>query len=215
MWIYLLAIVVGLVVVRWFWKRISPYPGGQSGATFRRVPWSSKALQTELKDAAYAHMTSDEVAALENVLNLMNEGRVQDALLWFDESLAKKNLPEPVQVLLTWGKSNIYQRIEEPEKEAILLEQLIRIRPHPVFENNLGQAYRKLGKIADSEKHFLESLRLADGNYPLARYNLGLLYCSIGRTSDAEMQLQALTAAEKDVPPELLSGLRSAIRFSR
>jgi tetratricopeptide (TPR) repeat protein len=91
--------------------------------------------------------------------NLMNRGRVEEALRWMDNMLERKQ-PQPVAVLLMWGKSNIYQRTEQPEEEIRLIEQLIGIRSHQLFEHNLGRAYSKLQRTEDAEKHYLKSLEL-------------------------------------------------------
>jgi len=81
-----------------------------------------------------------------------------------------------------------------------------------MFELNLGQAYVKLKRYGDAEAHHLRAISLSgERDYPLARYNLGLVYCHRGQKDKALEQLRRLESSSEPVPKELILGLKRRI----
>jgi len=223
LWLGILLFAVIFVVVRLLLRSIrsssrrhfanpdQPFLGGRAGETVVAIPRSSAFLNAELKRAADSQMTPSQSAQTNDILRAVAASRYESAIGGVNRLLAETNLHEDVKVLLLWVKSNVYQRTGESELEVGLLKDLCAIRAHCLFELNLGNACSRLEMYTEAETHFLSALSLSNGNYPLASYNLGILYCRALRKQDAISQLRALESIGKDVPKGLIEKLKLRI----
>jgi len=194
-------------------KGSPPHPkfiGGMAGDTPIQIPGSSMALHAELIAAAERHMGFQQKLELKSIFDLVTSSRYSEAMELITHALGAQLAPDH-RLLLLWLKSNVCQRAGEVEGEIAVLETLCALRSHRMFELNLGNAYAKCGDYAAAEKRLLKAISLANGAYPLARHNLGCLYCRMKRKNDAVVQLKALEDSTEEVPGELLDMLRLRI----
>lgn len=70
-----------------------------------------------------------------------------------------------------------------------LLEALKKHPDQAELHNNLGNAYKLLGKIPEALQHYHEALRLKSP-YPEAQYNLGALLYKLGQTDESIQHFQ-------------------------
>ena len=76
---------------------------------------------------------------------------------------------------------------------------------------NLAIANARLEKFGKAETAYRDAITLAQDFYPLARYNLGIMYCRLNRKDDAVEQLNILNQQSQDLPAQLLEKLKRRI----
>ncbi len=76
-----------------------------------------------------------------------------------------------------------------------LIEQALAGQPHPTYLNNLGNALKALGRLADAEKRYRGALSLQPA-YAHAEYNLAVTLEAMARTADAEAAYRRAVAAQ-------------------
>lgn len=214
MTILMIAIVVFLVILlcaglsRWLRasSRGQQFPVGPSGP----VPMSSGTLNAELLREATAQLNSPDSKQVNAILKSMIRKRYDEALDAIERMLAIQHHPD-VQTLLLWTKSNIYQRTRRTQEEIVVLMQLCALRSHPLFELNLGIANSRLKKYQEAEDHYMRAIEIMNGRYPLATFNLGIMYCDVGRRSEASKQLRALEVSAEAAPAQLVEKLRRRV----
>jgi tetratricopeptide (TPR) repeat protein len=187
-----------------------PFAGGRSGEAVVSIPRSSALLNADLLRAAECQMQASQSAEVRTILGLVTARRYETAIGKIDK-LLHTSIHEDVKVMLLWVKSNVYQRTGESESEVELLKELCAIRANCIFEMNAGTACSRLEKYSEAETHFLGALSLSRGNYPLAHYNLGILYCRALRKQEAMSELYALEDSGEDVPLGLKEKLKLRI----
>lgn len=187
-----------------------PFTGGRAGGRVVEIPGSSGALHAELLTAAEPYMGLQNKFEFSAISALVNSNLHAEAIGKIDQALASKP-PADYEVLLLWIKSNVCQRAGEIEEEIAVLQMLCTLRSNRMFEMNLGNAYAKIGDYEAAKDRFETAISLANGGYPLARYNLGCLYCKMKRREDAGVQLTALENSTERVPAGLLDRLRLRI----
>jgi tetratricopeptide (TPR) repeat protein len=184
------------------------FPRGPAGP----VPMSSVALNAELIRRAGERLVPSDAAEIEAILNSVAREQYPQALSAIDRRLLnQEDEDQDVQVLLLWTKSNIFQRTQKVSHEIHALKELSAISSNPLFELNLAVAHSKLENYREAEAHYLKAIDLMGGRYPLASFNLGILYCKIGKRSSATEQLRSLQAFGRDVPQELVKKLQTRI----
>lgn len=207
------AIVVFLAVLIIRRKRSPQSPqftGGRAGGEAVEIPGSSGALHAELLAAAEPHMGHQEKFDFRSISALVSSNLYTEAIGKIDEVLGSQPSAD-YKVLLLWVKSNVCQRAGEVEEEIAILETLCTLRSNRMFEMNLGNSYSKIGDYEAARERFETAISLANGGYPLARYNLGCLYCRMKRKEDASLQLTALENSTERVPGGLVARLRLRI----
>lgn len=207
MTVLITAVIVLLVALLAFgllrWLR---FPAGPSGP----VPLSSGSLNAELIRAATAQLGRSDSTQVKAILNSVARRQYDSALSAIDQMLTIERHPD-VQTLLLWAKSNVYQRTQRLHEEIDVLKQLCALRPHPLFELNLGIAHSRLRNYSDAEVHCLQAIDLMNGRYPLAIFNLGIIYCDMRRRPEAIQQLSALERFGRNVPKRLIRKLRERV----
>jgi len=170
------------------------------------VPMSSGALNAELLRRAMEKLSAQDAKNVCGILESVHRERYAEALRTISDVLLLQHDPD-VQTLLLWTKSNIYQRSKQVLEEIDVLEQVSALRPHALFELNLAIAHSKLDRYAEAEAHYQRAIDLMGGRYPLAVYNLGILYCVVGVRTKAAEQLNILRGFGTDVPNDLITKL--------
>ena len=205
----LVALLLVVLLIRTMNRRVERYQASIAGPS-GPVPLSSAALNAQLIRDAQRGIGSKDLSTIMRIVELVDREDYIEALALINGMLEAECSPE-VRVLLLWTKSNIYARMEEVAQEVGILEQLIAIRTHPLFELNLGVAKSKSKDYEDAKAHYLRAIGLMQGRYPLAIYNLGILYCIVGDKDSAAQQLSVLKTFGRDVPPNLTARLAQRV----
>lgn len=123
---------------------------------------------------------------LETGLALQQDNQLEAAMTLFEEIL--KTNPEQVDAL--HGIGMIFAQKRDYHCAVPYLEKAVDQAPHIAeFHNNLGNAYKAIGKIEKAMQHYRAALRLKSP-YPEAYNNLGGLLYKIGHYSEATQALQ-------------------------
>jgi tetratricopeptide (TPR) repeat protein len=126
-----------------------------------------------------------------------------------DSLLMQVDLSIRVDLLLI--KASLYHRQNLWSKEIeTLLECQGFIPDDALVAHNLGVAYVSLDDYINAEKHLLKAIKLLDGYYPLAIYNLCLTYSDIGETERAKQQRKNLI--DIGIPDSWLDDLNYRIK---
>jgi tetratricopeptide (TPR) repeat protein len=174
------------------------------------VPLSSAWMNTELIDRAMSKLQEGEKRDVEAILTALQKNNYHQALRGIQRQFPKHTDPD-VRALLLWTKSNIFQRTAQVKEEIATLQMLQTIQARPIFVLNLAIANARLEKFDKAETAYRDAIDLAQGFYPLARYNLGIMYCRLNRKNEALEQFNVLHEHSQDVPPQLLDRLKRRI----
>jgi Flp pilus assembly protein TadD len=102
-----------------------------------------------------------------------------------------------------YGKGIRAKRAKEWSVAAASFQKAVELKPgYPEAWNELGYAYRQLGKYPESVKAYDEALRLKP-RFPEALEYLGEAYVKMGRMDDARMVLDRLRPLDKRMAKEL------------
>jgi tetratricopeptide (TPR) repeat protein len=201
----LIIFVVLVVAVRTAIRRSARRPPaavGRSGP----VPLSSAALNAELFYEAQRGLSKDDASRIQKIFGMVDHHDYTEAIDLISGMLGTQCSVE-VRVLLLWIKSNVYARTQRVAQEVATLAELIPLKTHPLFELNVGVAKAKLKQFDDAKTHYRRAIDLMEGSYPLAVYNLGILYCAVGDKDSAAQQLHTLKRFGRDVPRQLIEKL--------
>lgn len=187
-------------------ERSRGFPQGPYGS----VPLSSAQLNAELLEQARAQLGQADLALLNRILQCVAFERYSEALNGISQMQQEARGPE-VDALLLWTKSNIYHRTNRFSEEITILNQLCSATNRPIFQLNLANAYSQLSRYSEAEPHYLKAVELTGGLYPLASYNLGIMYCRVGNKDQALAQLRTLEASSEAVPENLVDRLKLRI----
>lgn len=109
-------------------------------------------------------------AEFERALAALKAGRTAEAEQGFGEVLRTADGFAPAHADL----GLLYYRTGRTEQAAAALGRAIALDPRPAYYNQLGIAYRALGRFAEARQAYEAALR-NDPNYANAHYNLGIL----------------------------------------
>jgi tetratricopeptide (TPR) repeat protein len=125
-------------------------------------------------------------------LLLLEERRVDEAMVHFRAAVAARPLAPKAHVNLGVGLSSLGRR----DEAFSAYETAVRLAPGlPVAHYNFGLALAEAGRLDEAAAHYEEALRL-DPDYAVARVNLGLLLANRGRLADAIVQYRAAIALD-------------------
>lgn len=168
----------------------------------RLVPHSERAsvgLALKYKDAG---RTEEALKSLERARQInpdfievyVNLSNLYIILKKYDLALemAQRGLQiEPVRFDLVNNIGSIYARLGQPEKAIEYLERAILIRPdRPIAYLNLGAVHEENGRLDQAITYYRKAVALSRNNYPLAHYNLGVVYYRQNRKREAQSSFQ-------------------------
>src|ERR1035437_1747301 len=185
------------------------FPVGPTGP----VPLSSASLNAQLIAAATAEGGGHQTL-IKEILDYVVSENYDAALAGIDSMMRQEQLSD-VRELLIWTKSNIFQRRRQTSREIDELATVSALKEHPLFELNLGIAYSRESNRKEAEVHFSRAIELMDGKYPLATFNLGILYCDTGRSREARLRLEDLESGKEKVPSQLIQKLKDRVSSMR
>lgn len=197
---------------RLFGRRKSRVADGRNhlaGAT-EPIPLLAARLNAELVGRAMSKLQTAEKREVETILTAVKSNNHHLALREIQRHLPRHTDPD-VKALLLWTKANIYHRRAQLSEEIATLEILHVIHARPLFLFNIAIANARLEQFDKAEVVYREAITLAQDVYPLARYNLGIMYCRLNRKNDAVEQLNILNEQTQDVPPQLSEKLKRRI----
>ena len=91
-------------------------------------------------------------------------------------------------------KKNQYKLAEKKFIAAYRLEP-----KNPIILNNLGNIYREIGTSKMAIEYFNDALLVSDSTYFNAAYNLGIVYCNIGKYEKSKEILEFIKSQSTDV----------------
>jgi tetratricopeptide (TPR) repeat protein len=174
------------------------------------VPLSSARMNAELIARAISKLQTADKREVETILTAVQSNNHHQALRGIQRHLPRHTDPD-VRALLLWTKSNIYHRTAQINEEVATLQVLQTLQARPLFMLNLAIANARLEKFGTAETAYRDAITLAQDFYPLARYNLGIMYCRLNRKDDAVEQLNILNQQSQDLPAQLLEKLKRRI----
>jgi tetratricopeptide (TPR) repeat protein len=174
------------------------------------VPLSSARVNAELIDRAMSKLETVDKREVEAILTALKSNNHYQALSGIRRQFPRHTDPD-VRAFLLWTRSNIFHHTAQIAEEVATLQILQTIQARPIFMLNLAIANARLEKFDQAETAYHDAINLAQGFYPLARYNLGIMYCRLNRKDDAREQFNILNEQSQDVPPQLLEKLKRRI----
>jgi len=154
-------------------------------------------------------MPESSKAALQRISKYVRCMSYGEALRELNELLKVTDAPQTKSHLF-FLKSNIHRRQNARKEEIETLQEYCKIvEDDPLAEHNLGVAFLALEDYPNAATHLLRAIALLDGCYPLAAYNLCLVYLKSGDIAKARSQRDNLIAM--GIPDSWLDDLKRRI----
>lgn len=164
----------------------------QHGALYRDIRYIAVgSLEPAIRSFERAHELEPTNPVLLTELGKLYLDREQtgEAVSAFERAIALK----PDYLDAHRGLASAYDKLGQPDKALVVLEEVIRTRKNPELLYEAGRLYYNQGRLEEAIARFEAALALRPA-YANALYSLGLAYRKQGNTAAALEQFEAVLA---------------------